>query len=86
MAIGVRKLILNEILPLFPRTATYYFCKPAVPRGLEAEILKDNAKGFKLSGDVYNSVREAYKAAVRTSGIKDVIYIGGSTFVVAEVL
>ncbi len=77
---------LNVILPLFPRAATYYFCKPEVPRGLDAEILKDNAEGFKLSGDVYNSVREAYKAAVRTSGIKDVIYIGGSTFVVAEVL
>ena len=77
---------LESILPLFPKEATYYFCKPDVPRGLSAVLLQEKANCFNLIGDVCISVNEAYKAALKNASKKDVIYIGGSTFVVAEVV
>jgi len=77
---------LNEILPLFPKNAKYYFCKPNIPRGLDADILQKKASDLQLNGKVYNSVSNAYQEALDISTKKDFIYIGGSTFVVAEVL
>jgi len=77
---------LNEILPLFPKNAKYYFCKPNIPRGLNAEILQKKALNFQLNGKVYISVSNAYQEALKSSNEKDLIFIGGSTFVVAEVL
>ena len=77
---------LNEILPLFPKNAKYYFCKPNIPRGLDADILQKKASDLQLNGKVYNSVSNAYHEALKSSTEKDFIYIGGSTFVVAEVL
>ncbi len=77
---------LDAILPLFPTNATYYFCKPNIPRGLEAVILKEKACENKLIGEVYSSVSEAYLAAKKNADQEDFIFVGGSTFVVAEIL
>jgi dihydrofolate synthase/folylpolyglutamate synthase len=77
---------LDEILPLFPKEAIFYFCKPNIPRGLDAQILKQKAASFDLVGDVHNSVREAYEKTLLNARKTDFIYIGGSTFVVAEIL
>ena len=77
---------LDEILPLFPKNANYYFCKPNIPRGLDASILAKKALEFGLHGKVYNSVSEAYKNALENATTTDFIYIGGSTFVVGEIL
>jgi dihydrofolate synthase/folylpolyglutamate synthase len=77
---------LDEILPLFPKNATYYFCKPNIPRGLDASILAQKALEFGLHGKVYNSVSEAYQNARQNATSTDFIYIGGSTFVVGEIL
>jgi dihydrofolate synthase/folylpolyglutamate synthase len=77
---------LVDILPLFPKNAIYYFCKPNVPRGLDKKILQEAASGYGLNGNVYNSVSAAYESALSDSGKNDFIYIGGSTFVVAEIL
>ena len=77
---------LDEILPLFPKNAIYYFCKPNIPRGLEATILAKKAAEFELTGETYNSVSAAYKSAQELATANDFIYIGGSTFVVAEIL
>lgn len=77
---------LNEVLPLFPKNAIYYFCKPNLPRGLDASILQQKAADFNLKGDIYNSVANAYQVAKNSASAKDFIYVGGSTFVVAEVL
>ncbi|RAR74228.1 bifunctional folylpolyglutamate synthase/dihydrofolate synthase [Flavobacterium aciduliphilum] len=77
---------LEEILPLFPKNAKYYFCKPAVLRGLEATKLAEQAARFGLLGEVCDSVSKAYQKAQKNASMKDFIYIGGSTFVVAEVL
>lgn len=77
---------LDSILPLFPQNAVYYFARPNVPRGLDAEILQKKAAEFGLYGQVHSSVETAYLAAVEAAGPKDLIYIGGSTFTVAEII
>ena len=77
---------LEEILPLFPLEALYYFCKPNIPRGLDAEILKEKAAAFNLIGETYLSVSSAYQNAKKNAQSNDFIYVGGSTFVVAEIL
>jgi len=77
---------LDDVLPLFPKNAKYYFCKPNIPRGLEASILAKKAIIFGLNGKVFNSVTEAYEEARENASESDFIYIGGSTFVVAEIL
>lgn len=77
---------LTGILPLFPKTASYYFCRPDIPRGLDADLLKETANRFGLKGKTYSSVQKAYKAALEKAGNNDLIFVGGSTFVVAEVL
>jgi len=77
---------LEEILPLFPKKANYYFCKPNIPRGLYPNILQEIASEFHLKGEVINSVSEAYTKVMQIATKSDFVYIGGSTFVVAEVL
>jgi dihydrofolate synthase/folylpolyglutamate synthase len=77
---------LSEILPIFPKKANYYFCSPKNLRGLNPEILKKKAAEFGLNGKVFNSVSEAYREAKKTAGSNDFIYVGGSTFVVAEII
>ena len=75
---------LDSILPLFPKKAIYYFCRPNSSRGLDTEILKEAAKKYDLLGEKYNSVEDAFSAARKNAGQNDFIYVGGSTFVVAE--
>ena len=77
---------LNEVLPLFPKNAIYYFCKPNIPRGLDASILAQKASLYGLNGKIYNSVSVAYAQAKQNAQSSDFIYVGGSTFVVAEIL
>jgi len=77
---------LNEVLPLFPKNAIYYFCKPNIPRGLDASILAQKASLYGLNGEIYNSVSVAYAQAKQNAQSSDFIYVGGSTFVVAEIL
>ena len=77
---------LTEILPLFPKNAIYYFCKPDISRGLNQLILKEKAAEFNLVGQTYISVSNAYQAAKENAKENDFIYVGGSTFVVAEIL
>lgn len=77
---------LGEILPLLPKRATYYFCSPDVPRGMEVQKLRKEATSVGLKGKAYPSVKEALEKAMVNAGMKDLIFIGGSTFVVAEIL
>lgn len=76
---------LDEILPLFPKNASYYFCKPNIPRGLDANLLQQKALTYQLKGQVFNSVSEAYNEVLHKVLPTDFIYVGGSTFVVAEI-
>ena len=77
---------LDAILPLLPRDATYYFTRSTVPRSLDAGELQHCASGFGLKGEIYASVEEAYHTARLHAGPDDMIFIGGSTFVVADLL
>lgn len=77
---------LSKIFPLLPRDAAYYFCRPNIPRGMDAEKLKEEAENSGLHGDAYFSVLDAFDAAVEHAGKNDVVYVGGSTFTVAEVI
>jgi dihydrofolate synthase/folylpolyglutamate synthase len=77
---------LESIFPLFPTNATYYFCKPNLERGLDSKLLQEKALAYGLEGDRFDSVSQAYKSAQEAATKKDCIYIGGSTFVVAEIL
>jgi len=77
---------LEEVLPLFPKEATYYFCKPNIPRGMSETLLKEVAHKYHLLGDSFNSVNQAFETAKLSAGKEDVVYVGGSTFVVAEIL
>jgi len=77
---------LDAILPLFPKKASYYFCKPNIPRGLSETELKEKAQEFNLVGEKYISVKVALENALHNANQEDIIYIGGSTFVVAEII
>lgn len=77
---------LTEILPLFPKNARYYFAKADIPRGLEADLLRDEAAKYQLYGKAYKSVRNALQAAKRAAGENDLVVVIGSIFIVAEVL
>ncbi len=77
---------LTTALPLFPKEAIYYFCKPDIPRGLDASVLMEKAAVFGLSGKVYSTVEVAYQEALQLAAQEDLIFVGGSTFVVAEII
>ena len=77
---------LTKILPLFPKDAIYYFSRPDIPRGLQAEILRDTAAQFGLKGKTYPQVGEALSVALNSAEKNDVVFIGGSTFTVADAL
>ena len=76
----------ENVLSFFPSEARYYFCCPDIPRGLDQQKLKAYGFEFGLIGEAYESVLEAYKHALLNASNQDLIFIGGSTFVVAEVL
>jgi len=76
----------SKVLDMLPKDAIYYFCKPDMPRGLDAESLKLKAESFKLHGSIYSSVPAAFEAAKQAAQADDLIFVGGSTFVVAEVI
>lgn len=77
---------ISIILKLLPQKADYYFCKADIPRGLDASLLKEEAIQYKLKGEIYSSVNNALKAAKKNAGVNDLIFVGGSTFTVAEVV
>lgn len=77
---------LGSILPLFPENAVYYFCKPDILRGMDASVLKEKCKEYNLKGQLFGSVKEAYNKAKNQAKKEDLIFVGGSTFVVAEIL
>ena len=77
---------ISKMLSMLPKEAKYYFAKAAIPRGLDAQVLQDEATNFGLTGKIYSSVKNALRAAKRAASEKDMIFVGGSTFVVAEVI
>jgi dihydrofolate synthase/folylpolyglutamate synthase len=76
----------REVLSLLPTHATYYFTKANIPRATEPQELAAKAAMFGLMGNSYPSVRQALSEALANAGTKDLVFVGGSTFVVAEIL
>lgn len=76
----------GKVLAFLPKEANYYFVKADIARAMNADELAKRANEFGLVGEVYPSVNEAYKKARLVADKMDMIFVGGSTFVVAEVL
>jgi len=77
---------ISKVLGILPKSAAYYFCQPAIPRAKAVNELQAEASIFGLKGNAFQTVKEAYEAALNKAAPGDLIFIGGSTFVVAEVL
>lgn len=87
MVIGmVKDKDIEKVLKLLPKQATYYFTNANLPRALSAPDLMAQAEKYKLKGKAYTTVKKAVNAAKANAGKHDVIFIGGSTFVVAEAI
>jgi dihydrofolate synthase/folylpolyglutamate synthase len=87
MVIGmVKDKEISKILSLLPKHANYFFCAPDMPRAKPAEELQQEALAFGLKGEAFASVKSALIAAKYQAKTQDLIFIGGSTFVVAEVV
>ena len=76
----------TAMLQLLPKNATYYFCKAAIPRALDAGLLAEKAHSAGLKGLTYESVQQALETARTAAGANDLVVVGGSAFVVAEVV
>ena len=77
---------IDEILPMFPADAHYIFTQASIERAVDAEALAAKAAAFGLHGEVVREVPKALARAKELAATDDVIFVGGSTFVVAEVL
>lgn len=76
----------DKVLALLPKNAEYYFVKAGIERALDQKILQQEAARFNLVGDCYSSVAQGFNKARENAGKHDLIMVGGSTFVVAEIL
>ena len=77
---------ISKILKLLPKDAIYYFCKATIPRALDEKELTLQAKKAGLKGETFKTVSEALAKAKKQSKTNDLIFIGGSTFTVADIL
>ncbi len=76
---------IQKVLRLLPKGACYYFCQAQVPRALSAGQLSQRAAAFGLAGDTYPTVEAALAQARSQAAPRDMIFVGGSNFVVAEI-
>lgn len=76
----------DSVLHILPKNAIYYFCKASIPRAMDENILAEKARSIGLTGETFPTVEAAYQAAQKAASLRDMIYIGGSTFVVAEIV
>lgn len=77
---------IEHIIELFPKSATYYISNAQIPRALPVDQLADKCTSIGLDFTKYPTVESAYIAAKNAASDNDIIYIGGSTFVVADLL
>jgi len=75
----------GRMLALLPKNARYYFCQAKIPRAMNAGELKEKAKAYQLEGEMVEDVNQAIDQARKNCSPEDMIFIGGSTFVVAEI-
>lgn len=76
----------SDVLALLPQDAVYYFTKAHIKRALDGNVLREKAQEYGLLGEAYSSVNSAIQSALTNAGLDDLIFIGGSNFIVAEAL
>ena len=76
----------STLLSMMPKDAVYYFTQASIERALDVSILAENASKYGLQGDKYNSIKLALEAAKENANENDFIFIGGSSFIVADAL
>ena len=76
----------EKIIDILPKNAQYFFCKPNIKRGLSIKNLANHASNCGLKFSLYDSVLEAYNSSLSNSNDQDLIFIGGSNFIVSEIL
>lgn len=76
---------LDRIFSILPKDAQYYFCAPAISRAMPVSVLERKAQELDLSSQTFESVIEAYRAALHNALPNELVFVGGSTFVVAEI-
>jgi dihydrofolate synthase/folylpolyglutamate synthase len=76
----------SKVLTLLPKDAKYYFTRADIPRALDPVLLKQQAETFGLLGESFQEIKKAFEAARASANPEDMIFIGGSTFVVGELL
>ena len=77
---------INGVISLLPKNAKYYFTQASVKRALPAEQVKEIANNYGLKGEAYSSVEKALTIAKNNAKENDLIFIGGSTFIVADLI
>ena len=76
---------LDSVLSKLPKDAFYYFCEPDIPRALKADLLLEIASAYNLKGEAIKDVNDAMDKAKQLAGKDDLIFIGGSNFIIAEI-
>ena len=74
-----------SVLTLLPREAYYFFCEAKIPRAMDAALLAEHALEYQLRGEVVPDVNEAMEIAKKKASSEDMIFVGGSTYIVAEI-
>ena len=77
---------ISSVLKMLPKKASYYFVKANIPRALNETVLKEQALNLKLKGECFASVKQGLNKAIKCANKNDLIFVGGSTFVVADAL
>lgn len=77
---------ISSVLDMLPKDATYYFTRASIARALDEEQLKSLAEQYELKGEVYDSVRKAVPSALERAKENDLVFIGGSNFIVGEAI
>jgi dihydrofolate synthase/folylpolyglutamate synthase len=76
---------INKILPLLIPDAKYYFCAAHTQRAMSADKLKENAAAYSIQGDCYDDVNVAIQSAISQSAKEDIIWVGGSLYLLGEI-
>jgi len=77
---------ISNVLALLPSEAIYYFTQAGIPRSLDADLLRNKAESYGLKGESYRPVAAAFAAAKAAAHEEDLVFVGGSNFVVGEIL
>lgn len=77
---------ISTVLSMMPKHAVYYFTQASVKRAMPCRDFKAKAAGYGLEGDAYPTVKQAYEAALHDASQNDLVFVGGSSFIVADLL